>query len=106
MNWYKYAGIKIMPQVDPRKMKKFLRRLGFYLVRSDGKHEVFKNDMFNRTITIPMHKRDLTPSVVSSIAEQIGFSVKLFADLYKRQKRLKEEEIQMHLKENVPQYLK
>jgi predicted RNA binding protein YcfA (HicA-like mRNA interferase family) len=67
-----------MPQVPPLKPQEvisILRRLGFAEVRQRGSHKQFRH-LDGRGTTVPFHAgRDVSPTLIRKIAQDIGMDV-------------------------------
>jgi predicted RNA binding protein YcfA (HicA-like mRNA interferase family) len=67
-----------MPTVPPLKaleVAAVLRRLGFVEVRQKGSHKQFRNPD-GRGTTVPFHAgRDISPTLVRKIAQDIGMDI-------------------------------
>jgi len=67
-----------MPTVPPLKAQEvaaILRRLGFVEVRQKGSHMQFRNPD-GRGTTVPFHAgRDISPTLVRKIAQDIGMDI-------------------------------
>jgi len=63
--------------VRPRMLIKFLESHGFVFARSRGtSHHIYKKG--GRTVSIPVHNRDLTVGILSSILLQADLDRKAF----------------------------
>jgi predicted RNA binding protein YcfA (HicA-like mRNA interferase family) len=64
-----------IPVLKPQEVVRVLRSLGFLEVRQRGSHKQFRHDD-GRFTTVPFHKgRDISPTLLRKIAEDIGLTV-------------------------------
>lgn len=67
-----------IPVLKPQDVIRILTRLGFVEVRQRGSHKQFRHPD-GRATTVPFHKgRDISPSLLRRIAEDIGSSIEQF----------------------------
>ena len=67
-----------VPVLKPQEVIKILRGLGFEEVRQRGSHKQFRHED-GRGTTVPVHKgRDLAPTLLRKIAQDIGLTVEEF----------------------------
>ena len=67
-----------VPVLEPRKVVKILKTLGFQLVRQRGSHQQFRHSD-GRCTTVPFHaSRDISPPLLRQIAKDIHLSVEEF----------------------------
>lgn len=70
-----------LPVLKPREVVQFVQQLGFVEVRQRGSHKQFKHPD-GRVTTVPMHAgRDLSPSLLRKILEDIRVSPEEFVRL-------------------------
>ena len=63
------------PVLKPTELVRALERLGFAEVRQRGSHKQFRHPD-GRGTTVPVHKgRDISPSLLRKIAQDIGLTV-------------------------------
>ena len=67
-----------LPVLRPARVVRALRRLHFRVARQKGSHLQMIGG--NRLVTIPMHARDLNPSVLLAILRQAGITVQELLD--------------------------
>jgi len=75
--------MSIIPIVRAIQPLAVLARAGFVVVRQTGSHIRLKNYRTGRTTTIPIHSKDLTRKMTSTILKQAGISVSKFLKLLK-----------------------
>jgi len=64
-----------VPPLKPQEVIAILRRLGFAEVRQRGSHKQFRH-ADGRGTTVPFHSgRDISPTLVRKIAQDIGVDV-------------------------------
>lgn len=64
-----------VPPLKPQEVTTILRRLGFVEVRQRGSHKQFRHSD-GRGTTVPFHSgREISPSLVRKIAQDIGVDV-------------------------------
>ena len=67
-----------IPILKPREVVAILQSLGFAEVRQRGSHKQFRH-ADGRVTTVPFHQgRDISPSLVRKIAQDIGMDVREF----------------------------
>ena len=67
--------MSITPVLKPNEVISILQKLGFVEVRQRGSHKQFRH-ADGRGTTVPMHKgRDISPSLLRKIAQDITLSV-------------------------------
>lgn len=67
-----------IPILKPREVVAILGKLGFVEVRQRGSHKQFRH-ADGRTTTVPFHAgRDISPSLLRKIAQDIGMQVRDF----------------------------
>lgn len=65
-----------LPVLKPREVVAILRSLGFVEVRQKGSHKQFRR-ADGRVTTVPFHAgRDISPSLLRRIAQDIGIDVR------------------------------
>lgn len=67
-----------LPVLRPARVVRALRRLGFFVERQKGSHLQLRRG--DRLVTVPMHARDLNPSVLASILRQTGLTAEEMLD--------------------------
>lgn len=74
------SKIRIIP-LDPDKVIRCLKKLGYWEARQKGSHKIFKN-VYGKIIVIPYHKGEkLRRGLISKIIKQLGVSVEEFYEL-------------------------
>lgn len=69
-----------LPVLKPREVEKRLRERGFELVRQRGSHRLYGHSD-GRVTTVPFHAgRDITPSLLRTIAADIGLTAEELVD--------------------------
>jgi predicted RNA binding protein YcfA (HicA-like mRNA interferase family) len=64
-----------VPVLKPQEVVQILNALGFAEVRQRGSHKQFRHED-GRGTTVPFHKgRDISPSLLRRIAQDIGLTV-------------------------------
>jgi predicted RNA binding protein YcfA (HicA-like mRNA interferase family) len=64
-----------VPPLKPQEVAAILRRLGFEEVRQRGSHKQFRN-LDGRGTTVPFHAgRDISPTLVRKIAQDVGVDI-------------------------------
>jgi predicted RNA binding protein YcfA (HicA-like mRNA interferase family) len=67
-----------IPPLRPREVISILLSLGFVEVRQRGSHKQFRHPD-GRTTTVPVHgQRDISPSLIRKIAQDIGLAADEF----------------------------
>ena len=71
-----------LPRVPSSLVIRALKRARFYEFHRSGSHIQLRHlDKKGLRITIPFHRRDLTPKTLKSIIKQVGFTVEEFIKL-------------------------
>ncbi len=68
-----------LPVLKPRQVVAALEQAGFYQVRQRGSHLQLKKG--NLLVTVPMHDKDVNPTVLRSILRQARMSAEEFENL-------------------------
>ena len=69
-----------LPTLKPREVVALLQRLGFKEVRQRGSHKQFRH-VDGRGTTVPFHEaRDISPTLLRKIAQDIGLTVEQFLE--------------------------
>lgn len=64
-----------IPVLKPQEVVQILQALGFVEVRQRGSHKQFRHDD-GRGTTVPFHKgRDVSPTLLRRIAQDIGLTI-------------------------------
>ena len=64
-----------IPVLKPQEVVRILRKLSFIEIRQRGAHKQFRHPD-GRGTTVPFHKgRDISPTLLRKIAEDIGLTV-------------------------------
>ncbi len=58
--------------MKPREMIQLLERNGFKFVRSNGSHQVYRNDETQRQVVVPVHAKDLKQGTEKQILKMAG----------------------------------
>jgi predicted RNA binding protein YcfA (HicA-like mRNA interferase family) len=67
-----------VPPLKPDEVIAVLKKLGFSEVRQRGSHKQFRNSAGKGT-TVPYHRgRDIAPSLLRRIADDVGVAVDIF----------------------------
>lgn len=67
-----------IPPLKPREVIAILNKLGFAEARQRGSHKQFRHPD-GRSTTVPVHTgRDISPTLVRKIAQDIGLSAEQF----------------------------
>ncbi len=53
--------------MTPSKLIKLLRDNGFVFVRQSGSHALFKNDLKNKRVVVPIHSKDIPKGTLHAI---------------------------------------
>ena len=71
-----------LPRIPSSLVLSALKRAGFYFYHQTGSHVQLRHyDKPDLRITIPSHKKDLTPKTLKAIIKQAGLTVEEFIDL-------------------------
>ena len=71
-----------LPRIPSSLIIRALRRARFYEFHQSGSHIQMRHlDKKNLRVTIPFHRRDLTPKTLRSIIKQAGLNVEEFIKL-------------------------
>lgn len=70
-----------LPIVNPKKLVKFLEKLGFRLDHTTGSHFIFYNLKTKKRAVVPIHQKDLLKGTLLSILRETGISVEDFKNL-------------------------
>ena len=71
-----------LPRIPSILVIRALKKARFYEYHQSGSHIQLRHlDKSNLRITIPFHKKDLSPKTLKSIINQAGLSVDEFIDL-------------------------
>ena len=71
-----------VPVLKPQEVIQVLRQLGFEEVRQRGSHKQFRHSD-GRVTTVPFHKgRDISPTLLRKIAQDIGLKVEEMLGLH------------------------
>lgn len=76
--------MSIIPIIRAVQLLAVLARAGFVVVRQAGSHIRLKNYRTGRVTTVPVHSKDLTKKMTSTILKQAGISVSDFLKLLKK----------------------
>jgi predicted RNA binding protein YcfA (HicA-like mRNA interferase family) len=69
-----------LPILKPREVVSILEKLGFVKVRQRGSHQQFRHQD-GRGTTVPFHAgRDISPTLLKRIAQDIGLTVSEFLE--------------------------
>jgi len=63
-----------LPISSPKKIVSILLKNGFYLDRTKGSHQIFRNPKTHKIAVVPMHKKDLPKGTMLEILRQAGIS--------------------------------
>lgn len=63
-----------LPNLNPRKLIKILKKLGFILDHTTGSHYVFYNEASNKPVAVPFHAKDIPKGTLLAILKQAGIS--------------------------------
>ncbi len=67
-----------VPPLKPREVVSILQNLGFVEIRQRGSHKQFRH-ADGRGTTVPMHAgRDIAPTLLRKIAQDIGLTIEQF----------------------------
>lgn len=72
-----------LPSITPKKLVKFLKKLGFQLDHTTGSHFIFYNPQTKKRAIVPYHIKDLPKGTLMSILKEAGISRKEFENLLK-----------------------
>lgn len=68
-----------LPVVKPKIVIRTLKRAGFVVHHTTGRHYFLKKE--KRRVTVPYHNRDLKPGTLKSIVLQAGLTIEEFVNL-------------------------
>lgn len=60
----------------PKQIVRILEQNGFRFIRSKGSHFIFRKNMTNQRVIVPMHHKDLPKGTLNEILKQAGLSKK------------------------------
>jgi len=82
MNWYQKIKLAGLPVIKERVFRKKLNKLGCFLNRSRGSHQIW-NCPGGRILTIPFHGAgDMNPGTIQKIITQdLGMNIRDFLNL-------------------------
>lgn len=69
-----------LPQIEPKKIEKVLKKLGFISRSGKGSHVVFKHSDGRRTV-VPVHNRPIRIGTLKAILRQVDLSTEEFLKL-------------------------
>ena len=73
-----------LPRIPSSLVIRALKRARFYKFHQSGSHIQLRHlDNSNLRITIPFHRKDLTPKTLKSIIKQAGLTIEEFINLIK-----------------------
>ena len=73
-----------LPRIPSSLVIRALKRARFYEFHQSGSHIQLRHlDNSNLRITIPFHRKDLTPKTLKSIIKQAGLTIEEFINLIK-----------------------
>jgi predicted RNA binding protein YcfA (HicA-like mRNA interferase family) len=73
-----------LPRIPSSLVIRVLKRARFYEFHQSGSHIQLRHlDNSNLRITIPFHRKDLTPKTLKSIIKQAGLTIEEFIKLIK-----------------------
>lgn len=58
--------------MTPKQIIRLLENNGFYLVRSNGSHRLYRNPSTNKSTIVPYHNRELKKGTEQNILNQAG----------------------------------
>ena len=70
-----------LPSISPKKIISILLKNGFYLDRTKGSHQIYRNLVSRKIAVVPMHKKDLPKGTMLEILRQAGISKEEIAKL-------------------------
>lgn len=72
-----------LPRIPSTLVIRALKRARFYEFHQSGSHIQFKH-LYNKNlkVTVPFHKKDLTPKTLKSIINQAGLTIEQFIKLF------------------------
>jgi len=63
-----------LPAVSPKKLLRFLSKLGFQTDHTTGSHFILYNPVNGKRAVVPFHTKDLPKGTLMSILDQAGIS--------------------------------
>lgn len=66
-----------MPKYNfsPRKLVKLLKTHGFYFVRQNGSHAIFRHPNNPKRIVVPIHSKDVPTGTAHAILKDAGIKI-------------------------------
>lgn len=61
--------------LSPRKLIKILHKNGFYFIRQNGSHALFKNFSKNLKVIVPMHSKDIPMGTLRAILKDAQIKI-------------------------------
>ncbi len=61
--------------MTPSKLIKLLVEHGFVFVRQSGSHAIFKNDLRNIKVVVPIHSKDIPKGTLHAILKDAGIKL-------------------------------
>mgnify|MGYP001575630642 CR=1 FL=1 len=61
--------------MNPRKLIQLLRRNGFVFLRQSGSHAIFKNEMKNIKVVIPIHNKNIPRGTLHAILKDAEIKI-------------------------------
>ncbi len=61
--------------MHPRKLIQLLRKNGFVFLRQNGSHAVFRNEIANRKVVVPMHSKNIPNGTLHAILKDVDIEI-------------------------------
>lgn len=72
-----------LPIISPKKLVKFLEKLGFRQDHATGSHFIFYNLKSGKRAVVPRHRKDLPSGTLLSILREVGMMTDDFKNFLK-----------------------
>jgi len=59
----------------PKKLVKLLKQNGFVFTRQNGSHAIFRNELLQRKVVVPMHSKDIPKGTLHAILKDAGIEL-------------------------------
>ena len=61
--------------MTPSKLIKLLRQHGFVFARQSGSHAIFKNELKDKKVVVPIHSKDIPTGTLHAILKDAGIKL-------------------------------
>lgn len=70
-----------MSSFKPREVVKILKKLGFFEKRQKGSHLILYSSKLNKSISVPIHRKDMRKGLLQGIIKEVKSTEKEFLRL-------------------------